>query len=70
MQYNPVLDPNRFEFVMIDSPNNESRSSLQINRKPQDFGQVQWLYWKNGFEPKYFKAEQILLNALQSTTTK
>jgi cytochrome c-type biogenesis protein CcmE len=62
MQYNPVLDPNRFEFVMIDSLNNESRV-VYNQPKPQDLDKSEKVVvvGKMDLNQNIFKAEQILL---------
>ncbi len=62
MRYNPVLDPNRFEFVMIDSLNNESRV-VYSQPKPQDLDKSEKVVvvGKMDLNQNMFKAEQILL---------
>jgi cytochrome c-type biogenesis protein CcmE len=62
MRYNPILDPNRFEFVMIDSLNNESRV-VYNQPKPQDLDKSEKVVviGKMDLNKDIFKAEQILL---------
>ena len=62
MRYDPVIDPNRFEFVMIDSLNNESRV-VYSQPKPQDLDKSEKVVvvGKMDLNQEVFKAEQILL---------
>lgn len=62
MQYDPIIDPNRFEFLMIDSLDNESRV-VYNQPKPQDLDKSEKvvIVGKMDLEKDYFKAEQIIL---------
>lgn len=62
MLYDPAIDPNHFEFVMIDSLNYESKV-VYNQPKPTDLDKSEKVVvvGKMDLEQKYFKAEQILL---------
>ncbi len=62
MMYHPEIDPNRFEFVMIDSLNFESKVILN-KPKPQDMEKSEKVVvvGKMNLENNYFEADQILL---------
>ncbi|WP_394990198.1 cytochrome c maturation protein CcmE [Emticicia sp.] len=62
MVYEPSIDPNRFEFVMIDSLNFESKV-VYNQPKPADLDKSEKVVvvGKMDLENKCFKAEQILL---------
>jgi cytochrome c-type biogenesis protein CcmE len=62
MVYEPSLNPNRFEFMMIDSLQNESK--VVYNKpKPQDLDKSEKVVvvGKMNLDQDYFEAEQILL---------
>ncbi len=62
MKYEPKIDPNRFEFVMIDSLNNQEL--VVYNKpKPQDIDQSEKVVvvGKMNLEKNCFEAENILL---------
>jgi cytochrome c-type biogenesis protein CcmE len=62
MVYEPSIDPNRFEFMMIDSLQNESK--VVFNKpKPQDLERSEKVVvvGSMNLENQYFEAEQILL---------
>ncbi len=62
MLYDPAIDPNHFEFVMIDSLNYESKV-VYNQPKPTDLDKSEKVVvvGKMDLEQKCFKAEQILL---------
>ncbi len=62
MMYDPSIDPNHFEFVMIDSLNYESKV-VYNQPKPTDLDKSEKVVvvGKMDLEQKCFKAEQILL---------
>ena len=62
MVYEPSVDPNHFEFVMIDSLNYESKV-VYNQPKPTDLDKSEKLVvvGKMDLENKCFKADQILL---------
>jgi cytochrome c-type biogenesis protein CcmE len=62
MVYEPKIDPNRFEFVMIDSLNN--KELVVYNKpKPQDIDKSEKVVvvGKMNLEKNCFEADQILL---------
>ncbi|SOE22921.1 cytochrome c-type biogenesis protein CcmE [Spirosomataceae bacterium TFI 002] len=62
MKYDPIQNPNIFEFVMIDSLNIESRVVLN-KPKPQDLDKSEKVVvvGKMDLANNYFAADQILL---------
>jgi cytochrome c-type biogenesis protein CcmE len=62
MLYQPSIDPNRFEFMMIDSLQKESKVVF-MKPKPQDMEKSEKVVvvGKMNLEENYFLAEQILL---------
>ena len=62
MVYEPSVDPNRFEFVMVDSLNFESKV-VYNQPKPADLDKSEKVVvvGKMDLDQKCFKAEQILL---------
>jgi cytochrome c-type biogenesis protein CcmE len=62
MKYEPSINPNHFEFMMVDSLNNESLV-VYNQPKPQDLDKSEKLVvvGKMNLDKKYFEAEQILL---------
>lgn len=62
MVYQPAVNPNRFEFMMVDSLQNESK--VVFNKpKPQDLDKSEKVVvvGKMNLDQNYFEAEQILL---------
>lgn len=60
--YEPVVNPNRFEFMLVDSLQNESR--VVYNKpKPQDLEKSEKLVivGKMNLDKEYFEAENIIL---------
>lgn len=62
MNYDPAVDPNRFEFMMKDSLNNEELVVF-LQPKPQDMDKSEKVVVVGhmDLEKKYFEADQILL---------
>lgn len=62
MVYEPSLDPNKFEFIMVDSMNFESKV-VYLKPKPQDMEKSEKVVvvGSMNLEKNYFLAEQILL---------
>lgn len=62
MKYEPSVNPNKFEFMMVDSLNFESRV-VYMKPKPQDMERSEKVVvvGKMNLEEDYFLAEQILL---------
>ena len=60
MQYQPQLDPNHFEFVLIDQ-NNEERKVVYNQPKPQDFERSEQIVVIGTMQGEGFKADKILM---------
>lgn len=60
MNYNPGLDPNYFEFVILDNKNREERV-VYLSPKPQDFEKSEQIVIIGSFKGKVFKADKILM---------
>lgn len=62
MKYEPSVNPNHFEFMMVDSLNYESLV-VYNQPKPQDLDKSEKVVvvGKMNLEKKYFEADQILL---------
>ena len=62
MKYDPVSDPNSFEFTMVDSLHREEKV-IYNQPKPQDLDKSEKVVVVGSMdlENKYFRAEQILL---------
>ena len=60
MFYDPIKDPNHFEFYMLDSLK-EERKVIYHSPKPQDFERTQSIVVKGYIEKDVFIAKEILL---------
>jgi cytochrome c-type biogenesis protein CcmE len=60
MKYDPVTDANRFEFMMVDSLNNQS-AVIYHNPKPADLEKSEKVVVVGKYNGEAFEAEQILL---------
>lgn len=60
MYYNPVLDPNRFEFILVDN-NNEAHPVIYKNAKPQDFDKSEQVVVVGSVDGEVFVADEILM---------
>ncbi len=60
MNYQPSIDPNYFEFLIIDNNNKEERV-VYLNPKPQDFEKSEQIVIIGGFKGDTFKADKILM---------
>jgi cytochrome c-type biogenesis protein CcmE len=60
MFYNPVIDPNRFEFILVDN-NNEVHSVIYKNAKPQDFDKSEQVVIIGSMKGDVFMADEILM---------
>ena len=60
MYYNPIIDPNRFEFVLVDN-NNESHPVVYRNAKPQDFDKSEQVVIVGNVKGDVFMADEILM---------
>ncbi|HVD97505.1 MAG TPA: cytochrome c maturation protein CcmE [Cytophagaceae bacterium] len=60
MFYNPVIDPNRFEFVLVDN-NHEEHPVIYKNAKPQDFDKSEQVVIVGSVHGNVFVADEILM---------
>jgi cytochrome c-type biogenesis protein CcmE len=60
MTYQPHLDANHFEFVLVDQ-NNEERQVVYGQPKPQDFERSEQIVVVGSIQGETFKADKILM---------
>lgn len=60
MFYNPVINPNHFEFILVDV-NNESHPVVYQNAKPQDFDKSEQVVVVGKVKGDVFVADEILM---------
>jgi cytochrome c-type biogenesis protein CcmE len=60
MYYNPIINPNRFEFILVDN-NNESHPVIYQNAKPQDFDKSEQVVIVGSVKGDVFIADEILM---------
>ncbi len=60
MKYEPAVDANRFEFVLVDN-NNREQKVIYNDAKPQDFGKAEQIVIIGNMENDVFKCSKILL---------
>ena len=60
MAYRPELDPNYFEFTLLDN-NNREQKVVYRSPKPQDFDKSEQVVVIGRMEGSHFEAEKILL---------
>jgi cytochrome c-type biogenesis protein CcmE len=60
MNYDPITNPNRFEFMMVDSLQNECLV-VYGNPKPADLDKSEKVVIVGKYEKDYFYADEILL---------
>jgi cytochrome c-type biogenesis protein CcmE len=60
MYYNPVINPNRFEFILVDN-NNEEHPVIYQNAKPQDFDKSEQVVVVGSVNGEVFLADEILM---------
>jgi cytochrome c-type biogenesis protein CcmE len=60
MFYNPVINPNHFEFILVDI-NNEAHSVIYQNAKPQDFDKSEQVVVVGKVKGDVFVADEILM---------
>jgi cytochrome c-type biogenesis protein CcmE len=60
MMYDPVMDVNHFEFVLVDNNQQEQRVVYK-NPKPQDFDQSEQVVVIGRMEGDHFACEKILM---------
>ena len=60
MHYNPVVDPNHFEFLWIDN-NNQEQTVIYNSPKPQDFEKSEQIVIIGNVQQQIFVAEKILM---------
>lgn len=58
--YNPQIDPNYFEFTLIDNDNHSERV-VYNSPKPQDFDRSEQIVVVGNMEGDHFKCNKILL---------
>jgi cytochrome c-type biogenesis protein CcmE len=58
--YNPVLDPNHLEFMLIDN-NGREQKVIYNAPKPQDMGRAEQMVIIGSMQGNVFKCEKILL---------
>lgn len=60
MHYNPVVDPNHFEFVLIDN-NQQEQTVIYSSPKPQDFERSEQIVIIGYVNKNLFIADKILM---------
>ncbi|MDX5346850.1 MAG: cytochrome c maturation protein CcmE [Hymenobacteraceae bacterium] len=60
MQYDPVIDPNYFSFVLVDT-NRVEQQVIYHNPKPQDFERSEQVVITGSMQNNMFVADKILL---------
>lgn len=60
MNYNPALDPNYFEFILIDN-NNKEKKVVYTSPKPQDFERSEQVVVIGSVKNDVFVADKILM---------
>ncbi|KAB7732754.1 cytochrome c maturation protein CcmE [Rudanella paleaurantiibacter] len=60
MLYNPQIDPNHFEFTLVDNENN-ARRVVYNSPKPQDFDRSEQIVVIGAVEGNHFQCNKILL---------
>lgn len=60
MFYNPVINANRFEFILVDN-NNEEHTVIYKDSKPQDFDKSEQVVIIGSMKEKIFLADEILM---------
>jgi cytochrome c-type biogenesis protein CcmE len=60
MNYNPAIDANRFEFVLVDN-NNREQKVIYNDAKPQDFGKAEQVVIIGKMDGDVFKCSKVLL---------
>ncbi|HLG02422.1 MAG TPA: cytochrome c maturation protein CcmE [Bacteroidia bacterium] len=60
MEYDPIRDPNKFSFYMLDKNGTENKVIL-LDTKPQDFERTQEIVAIGSFQENDFVAKKILM---------
>jgi cytochrome c-type biogenesis protein CcmE len=60
LNYNPVIDANRFEFLLVDN-NNIEKKVIYNDAKPQDFGKAEQVVIIGKMDGDIFKCDKVLL---------
>ncbi len=60
MLYNPAIDPNHFEFTLIDNDNRPEKVVFN-SPKPQDFGSAEQIVVIGAMQGDHFQCSKILL---------
>jgi cytochrome c-type biogenesis protein CcmE len=58
--YNPAIDPNRFEFTLVDNDNRPQRV-IYNSPKPQDFDRSEQIVIVGAMQGDHFQANKIIL---------
>ncbi|UFH52958.1 cytochrome c maturation protein CcmE [Spirosoma sp. KNUC1025] len=60
MLYNPAIDPNHFEFTLVDN-NNQEQKVVYNSPKPQDFDRSEQIVVIGAIQGDHFQCNKILL---------
>ncbi|MCU0340992.1 MAG: cytochrome c maturation protein CcmE [Spirosomaceae bacterium] len=60
MKYDPVMDANHFEFVLVDN-NNREQKVIYSSPKPQDFDKSEQVVVIGSMQGNHFACEKILM---------
>ena len=60
MLYNPQIDPNHFEFTLVDNEN-QSQKVIYSSPKPQDFDRSEQIVVIGAMQGDHFRCNKILL---------
>ncbi len=60
LNYNPSVDANRFEFILVDN-NNLARRVIYNDAKPQDFGKAEQVVIIGSMRGDVFNCDKVLL---------
>ncbi len=60
MQYDPLIDPNYFTFILVDT-NQLEQHVVYFNPKPQDFERSEQVVITGNMQKDMFVADKILL---------
>ncbi|GAB2592464.1 cytochrome c maturation protein CcmE domain-containing protein [Spirosoma areae] len=60
MLYNPAIDPNHFEFTLVDN-DNRAQKVVFNSPKPQDFGSAEQIVVIGAMQGDHFQCNKILL---------
>lgn len=69
MQYDPLVDPNYFTFMLVDT-NRYEQQVVYFNPKPQDFERSEQVVITGNMQDNVFVADKILLKCPSKYTEK